>query len=73
MANSARAQKQATSLAKREPAVLLAGIATLVSTVLFVAPSLGIPVPSTVQKVVAAGLTLLAGFGIRPLVEPVKR
>lgn len=57
---------------KREPAVILAGAATILSTLVFVAPSMGIPVPGTVQKVIAAGLTLLAGFGIRPLVTPTR-
>ena len=61
------------SIVKREPAVILTGVATLIATALFVAPSLGLAIPDTVQKVVAAGLTVLAGFGIRPLVEPVKR
>lgn len=61
------------SVVKREPALILTGAATLIATALFVAPSLGIPVPGTVQKIVAAGLTILAGFGIRPQVTPISR
>jgi hypothetical protein len=61
------------SIVKREPAVILTGVATLIATAVFVAPSIGLEIPDTVQKVVAAGLTILAGFGIRPQVTPVKR
>ena len=73
MAKPAAVPAKATGIAKREPAIILTGAATLISTILFVAPSLGIPVPGTVQKVVAAALTVLAGFGIRPQVTPTAR
>src|SRR5919112_6299779 len=61
------------SIVKREPAVILTGVATLIATAVFVAPSIGLEIPDTVQKVVAAGVTDIDGFGIPPDVSPVNR
>lgn len=63
----------AASIVKREPAVIATGAVTLLSTFLFVAPAMGIPIPDTVSKVAAMLLTVAAGFGIRSAVTPVKR
>lgn len=67
------AAKAAGSVVKREPAVIATAIVTLISTFLFVAPGIGIPIPETVAKAIAVVLTLAAGFGIRSVVQPVKR
>lgn len=67
------AAKAAGSIVKREPAVIATGAVTILATLMYVAPSMGIPIPDTVSKVVAAVLTIAAGFGIRSAVMPVKR
>jgi hypothetical protein len=59
------------SIAKREPAAFATALVTLVSTALFLAPSVGVPIPDTVQKAVAIGLMVAGGFGIRSVVTPV--
>lgn len=61
------------ALVKREPALVATGVATLLSTFLYVAPSIGIPIPDSVIKVASALFTVLAGFGIRSAVQPVAR
>jgi hypothetical protein len=72
MAVKAPPATKAGSVVKREPAVIATGIVTLVSTFLFVAPGIGIPIPDTISKVIAMVLTVAAGFGIRSAVTPVK-
>jgi hypothetical protein len=63
--------KPVSKLARREPAVFATGAVTLLATILYVAPSLGIEVPDTIAKVVTLVLTIAAGFGIRSAVVPV--
>lgn len=60
-------------MAKKEPAVFATALATLVSTILYVAPGLGIAIPDTIAKVIATVLTLAAGVGIRSVVTPVTK
>lgn len=60
-------------VAKKEPAVFATGAVTLLATLLYVAPSLGLEVPDTVAKVVTLVLTVAAGFGIRSAVVPVAK
>lgn len=64
------APAEAKSLLKREPVALATGAMTILSTVVYVLPSMGLPIPDKVQK----GITLLAmvagGLGIRSLVKP---
>lgn len=61
---------EAKSLIKREPVAIATGALTLLATVVYVLPTIGINVPDKVQK----GLTLLGilaqGVGIRSLVKP---
>lgn len=73
MAAKTQPAAKAAGIFKREPAVIATGIVTLISTFLFVAPDMGIPIPETVAKAIAVVLTLAAGFGIRSVVQPVKR
>lgn len=73
MAVKAQPAAKGGSLVKREPAVIATAIVTLISTCLFVMPSLGVEIPDTVAKVIAMVLTVAAGFGIRSAVTPVKR
>lgn len=58
------------SLIKREPVALATGAMTVLSTIVYVLPSMGIKIPDKVQK----GFSLLAmvagGVGIRSLVRP---
>jgi hypothetical protein len=58
-------------VARREPAVFATGVVTLLATILYVAPSLGVEFPDTVAKVVSLVLTVAAGFGIRSAVTPI--
>lgn len=61
---------EAKSLIKREPVAIATGALTLLATVVYVLPSIGIKIPDKVQK----GLTLIGilaqGLGIRSLVKP---
>jgi hypothetical protein len=59
------------SLVKREPVAFISAAVTLLSTALYVAPSVGIKVPDKVAKVISLGLTLAGGLGARLLVKPV--
>jgi hypothetical protein len=56
---------------KREPAVFATAIVTLLGTVMYLAPSVGIAFPDSVAKIVSLVLTIAAGFGIRSAVKPV--
>lgn len=58
-------------MAKKEPAVFATAAVTVIATIMYVAPSVGIEIPDTVAKVVALALTIAAGFGIRSVVTPV--
>lgn len=59
------------SVTKREPVAIATALVTVLATMVFVAPSVGLEIPDTAQKVIAVGLMILAGFGIRPAVTPV--
>jgi hypothetical protein len=67
---AAKTEPKAASLLKREPVALATGAMTVLSTVVYVLPSMGIKIPDKVQK----GFSLLAmvagGLGIRSLVKP---
>jgi hypothetical protein len=64
------APAEAKSLIKREPVLLASGAMTVLSTIVYVLPSMGIKIPDKVQK----GFSLLAmvagGLGVRSLVKP---
>jgi hypothetical protein len=68
MASPAPAAKP---LVKREPIVVGSAALTLVSTLLYLAPAIGIKIPDKVAKSVTLALTLGGGFGLRNLVKPV--
>lgn len=59
------------SLVKREPVAIASAFLTLVGTVLFVAPSVGLAIPDNVAKIVQLVFTLAGGLGVRMLVKPV--
>lgn len=65
------AEGPTASIARREPAMLATGVVTLLSTIMYLAPSMGVAVPDTVAKVIATVLMMAAGFGIRSVVKPV--
>lgn len=58
-------------MAKKEPAVFATAAVTIIATLMYVAPGLGIAIPDTVAKAIASVLTIAAGFGIRSTVTPV--
>jgi hypothetical protein len=64
------APAEAKSLIKREPVLIASGAMTVLSTIVYVLPSMGIKIPDKVQK----GFSLLAmvagGLGVRSLVKP---
>ena len=68
---AAKAPEATKSLAKREPVMFISAAITLLSTALYVAPSVGLKIPANVQKVVSLGLMLAGGLGARVLVKPV--
>jgi hypothetical protein len=70
MAKAAAAAAPTKSLVKREPVVFISAAVTLISTALYLAPSVGIKVPDKVAKIVSLGLTLASSFGARILVKP---
>lgn len=61
------------SVIKREPALFATGAVTLIATLAYVAPSLGIEIPDSVAKIVSLVLTVAAGFGIRSAVVPIAK
>lgn len=58
------------SLVKREPVLIGSAVLTIVSTALYVAPSLGLKIPDKAQKLISVALTLAGGLGLRSLVRP---
>lgn len=62
-----------SSVARREPAMIATGAVTMLATIMYVAPGMGIPIPDSVAKVVTLVLTIAAGFGIRSAVTPLKK
>lgn len=66
-----KAAEAPKSLVKREPVAFISAAITLISTALYVAPSVGIKVPDKAAKVVSLALTLAGGLGARLLVRPV--
>jgi hypothetical protein len=69
----ASAAAPAKSIVKREPAVFATAAVTLIGTILYLAPSVGIEIPDNVAKIATLFFTIAAGFGIRSAVTPVKR
>lgn len=59
------------SLVKREPIAFISVGITLLSTAIYLAPSVGIKIPDRIQKIISLGLTLAGGLGGRILVKPV--
>lgn len=59
------------SLVKREPIALISVGITLLSTALYLAPSVGIKIPDKAAKIITLGLQLAGGLGGRILVKPV--
>lgn len=70
MAKAAEPAAATKSLIKREPVVFISAGVTLLSTALYLAPSVGIKIPDRVAKIVSLGLTLASSFGARILVKP---
>lgn len=60
-------------LAKREPAVFATAAVTVIATLMYVAPSVGVEIPDNVAKILALVLTLAAGLGIRSAVIPLAK
>lgn len=58
------------SLIKREPVALISAAVTLLSTAIYLAPSVGIKIPDKAQKIISLALTLAGGLGARVLVKP---
>lgn len=58
------------SLIKREPVAFISAGVTLLSTAIYLAPSVGIKIPDKAQKIISLGLTLAGGLGARVLVKP---
>jgi hypothetical protein len=58
------------SLLKREPVALATGAMTIVSTIVYVLPSMGFPIPDKAQKAISLIAMLAGGLGIRSLVKP---
>lgn len=58
------------SLVKREPVAFISAAVTLLSTAIYLAPSVGIKIPDKAQKIISLGLTLAGGLGARVLVKP---
>lgn len=67
---AAKTTEEAKSIVKREPVLIGSGIVTLLSTALYVAPSLGIKIPDQAQKIASLAFTAAGAFGIRSLVKP---
>jgi hypothetical protein len=65
-----KAAEPAKSLVKREPVVFISAAVTLLSTAIYLAPSVGIKIPDRAQKIISLGLTLAGGLGARVLVRP---
>lgn len=53
--------------------MIATGAVTMLATIMYVAPGMGIPIPDSVAKVVTLVLTIAAGFGIRSAVTPLKK
>jgi hypothetical protein len=70
---AAKAAEPAKSLVKREPVVVGSAILTLISTALYVLPSINpkIKIPDKAAKIISVGLQLAGSFGLRQLVKPV--
>lgn len=56
---------------KREPALILTALVTILSAVLVALPDLGVALPEAVAKGLAGVIVLAGGFGIRSRVRPV--
>lgn len=67
---AAKAVEAPKSLVKREPIAFISAAVTLLSTALYLAPSVGIKVPDKAAKIISLGLTLAGGIGGRILVKP---
>jgi len=65
-----KATEAPKSLVKREPVALISAAVTVISTVLYIAPSVGIKIPDKVAKGVSLALMLAGGIGGRSLVKP---
>lgn len=66
----AKATEAPKSLVKREPVAFISAGVTLLSTAIYLAPSVGIKIPDKAQKIISLGLTLAGGLGARVLVKP---
>lgn len=73
MAKAAEPAATAKSLIKREPVVVGSGILTLISTVLYVLPSIapGVKIPPNAAKIISLAITFAGSFGLRQLVKPI--
>jgi hypothetical protein len=65
----AKATEQAKAVALN-PVALGSGVITVVATVLYVLPSMGVKVPDKVARMSNVAMTLAAALGIRSLVRP---
>lgn len=72
MATEAPAAKPAAaSKTKRYPTAIITAAVTMLSTALYVAPSVGIAIPDSAQKIITLVLMAAGGLGIHSLVTPV--
>lgn len=68
MAKAAEAPK---SLVKREPVAVISATVTLLSTIVYLLPSVGVKLPDKAQKIIGLGLNIAGSLGARLLVRPV--
>lgn len=69
---AAKQPAAAKSIVKREPVLIGSAIVTLLSTALYVAPSISpkLKLPDSAQKAIGLLFTAAGAFGIRSLVKP---
>lgn len=67
MATKATEQAKAVAL---NPLALGSGIITVIATVLYVLPSMGVKVPDKVARLANVAMTVSAALGIKSLVRP---
>lgn len=67
---AAKATEQAKAAVNLSPVAIGSGIVTIVATVLYVLPSMGVRVPDKVARLANVALTFAAALGIKSLVKP---
>lgn len=60
----------AKPIIKREPVLVVSAAYTLLTTALYLAPTLGIKIPDSAVKAIGLVSTIAGAFGIRSLVKP---